>query len=156
VRDRYGDDVRLVFKHNPLPFHQRAMPAAQAAVEVQRTVGDEAFWRLHDVLFENQRALEDADLQRYARQVGASGGGVARAVRQDAHRSRIQQDMDLAASIGARGTPTFFINGKELRGAQPLTAFEQLIDQELAAARVRVASGTPRSQLYDRIMADAR
>ncbi len=156
VEQHYGRDVRIVFKHNPLPFHRDAMPAAQAAVEVYRQRGDDAFWRMHDLLFENQRALSEADLVRYGRQAGASGTGIQRALRADAHRAEVQREMDLATELGARGTPSFFINGKKLVGAQPFESFRAVVDRELAAALARVAAGTPRDGVYEAIIERAR
>lgn len=152
IEAQYGRDVRIVFKHNPLPFHTDAMPAAQAAVEVQRERGDRAFWQMHDLLFENQRQLSTDDLVRHARRAGASGSGVRRALQRDAHRATVQADMDLAAQVGARGTPTFFINGKKLAGAQPYERFRDIVDRELATARALLAAGTPRSRIYDTVM----
>src|SRR5690606_726987 len=55
--ERYGRDLRIVWRNNPLPFHQNAPGAAAAALEAYAQRGDEGFWRMHDVLFENQRAL---------------------------------------------------------------------------------------------------
>lgn len=153
LRQRYGADLRIVFKHNPLPFHQRAAPAARAAIEVHRERGDAAFFQMHDLLFENQRSLEDEDLVRYAAQVGASRTRVRAALAGEGHRDVIARDQALAAQLGARGTPSFFINGHVLTGAQPLTAFTQRVDTELAEARARVAAGVPRASVYEAVTA---
>ena len=149
IRERYGDDVRVVFKHNPLPFHSRADAAAEAAIEVHAQLGDAAFFRMHDALFANQRALEDADLVRHAAQAGASRGRVQAALDGNRHRDVIARDQALAAELGARGTPSFFINGHVLTGAQPLSAFTARIDTELSEARALVAAGTPRASVYE-------
>ncbi len=52
LRDKYGDKVRLVWKNEPLPFHPRAEPAAEAALEVRAEKGDKGFWDAHDKLFD--------------------------------------------------------------------------------------------------------
>ena len=156
IRERYGDDVRFVFKHNPLPFHRRAAPAAHAAIEAGILGGPDAFWRMHDAMFANTRALDDEDLAAYARQVGVDPQRVVGAVREQRHRALIAADQALVTSAGARGTPSFFINGRRLTGAQPFSAFQGVIDAELARARAMVEAGTPRAAIYNAIMAEAR
>ena len=156
ITEQYGSDVRIVFKHYPLPFHQHAQAAAEVAVEVRSQRGDAAFWRMHDVLFENQRELSEAALVRYARQAGASGTGVQRALSTGAHRATVERDMELGRAQGSLGTPTFFINGKKLAGAQPFESFAAVIDRELASARALVAAGTPRARVYETILAGAQ
>src|SRR5690606_15493359 len=80
IEERYGRDVRFVFKHNPLPFHDNAMPAAEVAVEAFRQRGADAFWRIHDLMFENQQALGREQLEGYAQQVGLDMARVRRAL----------------------------------------------------------------------------
>jgi protein-disulfide isomerase len=155
LRASYASDVRLVFKHNPLAFHERARASANAAMEVQRQLGDWGFWRMRDLLHENQSALSDADLATYARRVGADGVQVAAAIYADRYSMEIEEDRTLASTLGARGTPTFFINGRMISGAQPESEFRRVIDEELARARLMVASGTPRTVVYDTIQARA-
>lgn len=152
IAERYGDDVRFVFRHNPLPFHQNAMPAAIAAEEVFRQRGARVFFRYHDLLFENQQSLERETLLDLAARVGARRRDVERALDEDRGRDVILADQELARSVGASGTPTFFINGRMLRGAQPFPAFQALIDEERESARARVADGTPRRRLYETII----
>ncbi|MEM1414904.1 MAG: thioredoxin domain-containing protein [Myxococcota bacterium] len=154
VRQRFGNEVRFVFMNNPLPFHQSAFPAAMAALEVQRQGGDTAFWRYHDTLFENQRQLTDANLVRWAREQGHEGAEVQRAITDARHRATVERQQALARGLGASGTPSFFINGRNLRGAQPFERFEELISEELAKARRLVREGTPRGALYERVIRD--
>lgn len=154
IVDTYGRDVRIVFKHNPLPFHQNAMPAAILAVEATQQGGAEKFWALHDILFENQRALGRPELERYAEQIGLNMARVRAALDGSTHRARVEQDQQLARSLGASGTPSFFINGRNLRGAQPFEAFKAVIDEELAKARAKVAAGTPRARVYEETIRD--
>jgi protein-disulfide isomerase len=149
IIDTYGNDVRFVFKQNPLPFHQRAMPAAFAALEA-RDQGK--FWQMHDKLFENQKALEDADLETYAKDVGLNVPKFKAAMASAKHKAEAEADQGLARSLGASGTPSFFINGRNLRGAQPFEAFKAVIDEELTKAKAMVAAGTPKGQLYAKII----
>jgi len=155
IRERWPNDVRVVFKHNPLPFHQNAMPAAQAAMEVQEQLGDEAFFRYHDTLFQNQRELTRENLEQWAQALpGINMQQFRAALDNNEHQEAIQADQNLARSLGASGTPAFFINGRNLRGAQPFPAFEAVINEELARAREALESGTPRNRLYAALIAD--
>jgi len=148
VLQHYGNDVRYVFLNNPLPFHQEAMPAAELALEAYAQQGDNGFWRVHDVLFENQRRLTPRDLERYAQQAGLDVGEVRQALTDHRHRQTITDQQQLARDLGATGTPAFFINGRNLRGAQPFPAFQALIDEELTKARRLVSQGTGRADVY--------
>ncbi|MCS6798510.1 MAG: thioredoxin domain-containing protein, partial [Myxococcota bacterium] len=152
IVERYGRDVRVVWKNNPLPFHQNAMPAAQLAMEAFQQGGARKFWEIHRILFENARELGRDRLIEYARRVGLNIAQVEAALDNNEHRAVIEAAQELARSLGATGTPSFFINGRNLRGAQPLEAFTRVIDEELAKARERVAAGTPRARLYEEII----
>jgi protein-disulfide isomerase len=155
IRENYGNDVRIVYKNNPLPFHQDAMPAAELAFEARAQRGDDGFFEAHELLYENQRNLSRPDLERLAGQLRLDASRTRRALDNHTHRDAIQSDMDLAARVGATGTPNFFINGMQVRGAQPYEEFARVIDQQRIAATLLVASGIPRSQVYDTVMRDA-
>jgi protein-disulfide isomerase len=141
----YSSDVQLAYKHNPLPFHQQAMPAALAA-EAARDQGK--FWEMHDKLFKNQTNLQRADLDKYAQEIGLDMGKYKEAMEKEKGKDRIKSDMAEAEKFGARGTPNFFINGHNFRGAQPIEAFKAVVDEEIKKADAKIASGTPRGQVY--------
>jgi protein-disulfide isomerase len=142
----YGDDLRLLYKHNPLSFHVRAKAAALAA-EAAGAQGK--FWAMHDKLFANQQALADADLERYAEEIGLDMAKYRAAMRKSQKlRRRIEADQDEAARFGVTGVPNFFVNGRPLRGAQPIETFKELIDQEIAKADAKLRKGTARKRLY--------
>ncbi len=143
--ERYGADLALVYRHNPLSFHANARLAAQAA-EAAREQG--RFWEMHDKLFANQQALERDALTGYARELGLDVDRFGAALDGDAGKARIDRDAADEARFSAGGTPQFFINGRSLRGAQPIEAFKQVIDEELRKANALLAAGTPRAQLY--------
>jgi protein-disulfide isomerase len=145
VLKEYGNDVQLAFRHNPLPFHNNAMIASEAA-EAAREQGK--FWQMHDKLFANQGALDRPNLEKYAQEIGLDMGKFKNVLDTEKYKDRIKKDMDDAANFGARGTPNFFINGRNFRGAQPLEAFKAVIDEELKKADEKLKSGTPRGQLY--------
>ncbi|MDH3884489.1 MAG: thioredoxin domain-containing protein, partial [Desulfobacterales bacterium] len=153
IERRYGDDVRIVWMNLPLPFHKNAKPAATAALEAQAQKGDEGFWAIHDKIFANQSALTADNLEAMAEELGLDPNRLSTALAGDAYAETIARQQSLAEALGARGTPVFFINGRNLRGAQPLTRFTMLIDEELARARALVAQGTPKSKVYETTIA---
>ena len=152
---RYPKDLRIVFKHHPLPFHQHALPAAMLAIEARAQQGDAGFWRASSALFEQSPELSAPALTELSRELGLDARKVADAIASERHRAVTERDQELAERLGARGTPTFFINGRKLVGAQPFATFEQAIEQELERARAMVAAGTPRQQVYDAILEQA-
>lgn len=152
IVEKYGKDVRLVFKHNPLAFHQDAVPAALASEAAGR---QGKFWKMHDQLFDNQRKLKNEDLLRYAKKLRLNRKKFRRALEDQGLERKIEEHRKQAARLGARGTPTFFINGRFLSGAQPFESFAALIDLELEHARSMVDTGTPRREVYDTIMRTA-
>ena len=155
LRRLYGKDLRVVWKDNPLAFHPRALPAAKLARLVWQTKGNDAFWKVHDALFENQSALEDSDLQALAQKQGLNWQALQPALKSDKLTSRIQESADQAGDFQARGTPHFFINGRRLSGAQPLEAFKQLVDEQLAKAKDLAEHSTPRAKVFAALMKDA-
>jgi protein-disulfide isomerase len=152
LMEKYKGDLRVVWKNNPLPFHQDAGPAATLALEAHAQGGDKKFWEAHELLFANQKALGRSDLEGYAKQLGLNVKKVQSAIDGNTYKTRIEADQAIARSLGASGTPSFFINGKSLRGAQPQPAFEKVIDAELATAKAKVAAGTPKARLYEEII----
>ena len=130
VMKEYEGQVRFVFRDFPLSFHDRAIPAAVAANCAEK---QGKYWPYHDILMANQRALEDADLERAATQVGLSLSDWNTCRQDPAMQAEIQKDMEEGSAAGVTGTPAFFINGLFLSGAQPYEKFKTIIDRELAA-----------------------
>jgi protein-disulfide isomerase len=153
VQDKYGKDVRVVWMNNPLPFHKNAKPAANAALEAHAQKGDKGFWAMHEKMFANQKTLTTDNLEKWAKELGLNMAKFKKALADDKYSKTIQEQQALASSLGARGTPAFFINGRNLRGAQPLPAFTAVIDEELAKAKALVAKGTPRAEVYAKTIA---
>jgi protein-disulfide isomerase len=148
IVQEYGRDVRVVWMNNPLGFHPNAMPAAIAAMEAFEQGGNAKFWALHALLFEHQADLSRPNIETYAQQAGLNMAQLRAGPRQQRAPGRITAQQQLAQGLGASGTPSFFINGRNLRGAQPFEAFKAVIDEELAKARALVAAGTPRARVY--------
>lgn len=133
VRKEYGDKVRVVFKHLPLEFHEMAMPAAKyfEAIAIQSADKAEKF---HDMVFQSQGQLKDkkeALLKEIAKKVGADMKKVAADLNSESVAKKIAADMEEAKKFNMSGTPGFIINGVSLRGAYPLPAFKEIIDQHL-------------------------
>lgn len=153
----YPKDVRLVFMHNPLPFHKKAMPAAEASQAVFALKGAEAFFKYHDTLFENQTALDRADLEGYAEKMGVDMKKFKEALDKHEHKTVIEQMQAVARRLGASGTPAYFVNGRFLSGAQPLSRFRTLVDEELAKAKKLLTDKKiARDQVYAHIMKTAK
>jgi protein-disulfide isomerase len=142
LREAYGKDLRLVFKHNPLPFHSRGLPAA-LAVECARD--QNKFWPMHDKLFANARALGDPELEAYAKELGLDLKKFKACLSSQKHKKRVDEDQAQARTFSARGTPNFFINGHFISGAQRIEAFKSVIDAELQKAK---ASSIDKSAYY--------
>jgi len=156
VVETYKDDVRVVWKDNALPFHNRAKPAAAVGRAAYEKGGDKLFWDAHKALFESHPKLEDADLEAVSKKLGLSWEAVKTAIATNKYEAKITQSMDQASELNARGTPHFFVNGQRLSGAQPFEKFQELIDKRLAEAKQLVAAGTPKAGVYDKIMETAK
>lgn len=129
LRAKYGDRLRLVWKDFPLPIHGQARGAAEAA----RCAADQGrFWEFHDLLFANQQALNPDDLKRHAKAAGLDVDRFGPCIERGAHRGEIAADLEEGARQGVDATPTVFINGRIVIGAQPLGAYEKVIDEELS------------------------
>ena len=153
VAEEYGDDVRVVFKHQPLPFHKDARLASKYALAAGQ---QDKFWPMHDKLFANPKALKEDQLKGYASELGLDQSKIDAYIESGAPEKMIQEDQALARKVGANGTPTFFINGKQLVGAQPFPAFKKVIDAELSAAKKLVAKGTKPSEVYAEVIKNGR
>ena len=124
--------VKYLFRDLPLSFHQNAHLAAQAA----RCAGDQGqYGEYHDKLFEAQALWGEAEAQGlfkgYAGELGLNQGEFDSCLDGEKYKQAVDDDLALATKVGASGTPTFFINGKKLVGAQPFAAFKTMIDEAL-------------------------
>jgi protein-disulfide isomerase len=147
VLDKYGKDLALVWMNQPLPFHEHAMDAATAFQAAARQGPDKA-WKLHDKMYENNTALTRADIEKYAGDVGLNVARWKKDWDDPKIKDEISEDMKVGTSVGASGTPTFFINGRQLVGAQPADAFEKIIDGEIKEADALIKKGTPLKDVY--------
>jgi len=147
VLDKYGKDLALVWMNQPLPFHEHAMDAATAFQAAARQGADKA-WKLHDKMYENNTALARADIEKYAGEVGLNVAKWKKDWDDPKIKDEVSQDMKVGTAAGASGTPTFFINGRQLVGAQPADAFQKIIDDEIKEADALLKKGTPLKDVY--------
>lgn len=131
VLQEAGDAVRFVFRNFPVPDeHPHAIAAAEAAESVAAHGGEEAFWNMHDLLYENQDALQHDDLTEYAAASGVDPVVVADDLSSDARMERVQRDIRSGMRSGVRHTPTFFVNGRRFEGdwTDPIALADALQD----------------------------
>ncbi|MGO9711921.1 MAG: DsbA family protein [Polyangiaceae bacterium] len=152
IRSTYGDKVRFAWRDQPLPFHQRALATANLARDARAEKGLAGFWAVHDALFASQPKLEDSDLETIATAAGLNLTKARDAMASDKYKSAIEEDSTLAQSVQANGTPTFFLNGRRLVGAQPFEKFQSIIDEEITHAQALLAKGTTRAALYETLV----
>jgi len=129
----YPNQIRWVWHDYPLPFHQDAMPAAEAAREVRQQLGDAAFWTYHDQLFAQQQSLDGRSLETLASRLpGIDIGRFRTALVTHQHQAEVRASMALVdATHGSTGTPSFLIGPTWLAGAQPIETFRAEIDRQL-------------------------
>ncbi len=145
----YGPDkLRVVFRHAPLPFHDNARPAAIAAATVHGLAGNEAFFGFVRRAFGHQRELSLEAYEGWAVEVGLTAQAFREAYVSKRFEPMVDADIDVAQQLGVQGTPNFRVNGIEISGAQPLEAFQAVIDAQLREAEALRAAGTPSAQLY--------
>ncbi len=120
--------IRLVFRHYPLPFHQHSVLAHEAALA---SAAQGKFWEMHNLLFANQGKLTQDDLVQYATQLQLDVPSFRHALESHVYRPSIEADIEEAQGLGVTGTPTFFINGRKIVGAQGLETFKSALDEAL-------------------------
>jgi len=125
----YPGKIKLVYRNLPLTsIHPDAFPAAEAAM----CAGEQnAYWQYHEKLFASE-LLGTEVYKQYARDLGLDMTTFEACITDHKYQQAIQEDSDFAINLGVRSTPTFFINGLAVVGAQPLEVFQQVIDKELA------------------------
>ena len=153
ILDTYKDEVKIVWRNEPLPFHPNAMPAAKAAMAAARQ-GNDKFWKLHDLMFAHQQELSDAKYAEWAMQAGVDFARWQKDKESPEIAELIQKDSSYGQSVGADGTPSFFLNGRFISGAMPFETFKPVIDEQLKKADELLKKGTPRDKLYAALVAE--
>jgi len=155
VKRLYGDHVRVVFKHQPLNFHTQARPAAIAAMAAQK---QGRFWEMHDHLFEQGSHLSDDSYPALAKALRLDVDAFERdrADEDQTLEKRVRADQALAKNVSAQGTPTFFVNGQKVSGAQPLKNFRPYIEAHWALAECAKSRGLPAEEYYARVIQNGK
>jgi protein-disulfide isomerase len=136
IEDTYKGQVYIVWKNLPLTsIHKNAMGAAIAS-EAAHKQGK--FWEFHDKLFANQSKLELDNLKQYAKDIGLDTAQFEKDLADPGTKKRVDVDMSEAGSFGVTGTPSFFVNGHFLNGAQPFEGFAKVINAELQRLNIPV------------------
>ncbi len=128
VLKEYPNDVKLVFKNLPLPFHDKAKPAAKAALAAGK---QGKFWEMHDALFKNQGDLSEELYVKLAGDLSLDVAKFKTDLASEELTKQVEEDSAQAQKLGVNGTPGFFVNGVLVSGAQPLPAFKAIIDRWL-------------------------
>lgn len=126
LREKYGKDLRFIYKHLPLDFHKQAMPAAQyfEAIALQ---SQEKAWKFHDALFQNQDKIGEVFFKETAQKLGADMNRLEKDLQSEGIKKRIQEDIQEANAFGFTGTPGFLLNGVPIKGAYPIEYFETIL-----------------------------
>ena len=127
IQERLGDQMCFVFRNFPLA---QAHPHAEEAAEAAEAAGVHGkFWEMHDLLYENQDALEPEDLVQYARALKLELPRFVLEMREDVYADRVREDFHSGVRSGVNGTPTFFINGVRHNGPFDLASLLAAIEE---------------------------
>lgn len=127
LSQEFGDRLLFVFRNFPLTrIHPHAENAAEAA---EAAADQDQYWEMHDMLFDNQRALEDEDLRRYAERLSLDMARFGRELAEHAHAHRVNEDVRSGLKSGVRGTPTLFVDGLRHDGPNDLATLRAALEQ---------------------------
>ena len=129
ILDEFRKEVRIYFKHYPLPQHTNARLAAEAAAAAQK---QGKFWPFQDKLWENQDSLSPADLEKYAKEAGLDLAKFRADLDDPKTKAHVQKDRTDGTTLGLSSTPTLFINGREYTDAKDTESLREWIKEELA------------------------
>jgi protein-disulfide isomerase len=154
ISEEYPDDVRVVFKHFPLQMHQQAKPASEAVLAAH---AQGKGWEMHDLVFENAKALSNEDLIRYAEQVGVPDmAKFKQELEGHTYGPMVDADQKQGQNFGIGSTPSFFLNGIPHKGTKSPEQLKALIEEEKKFAQGLIDAGSKREEVYARIMRAAK
>jgi protein-disulfide isomerase len=130
LKKKYGKKIKIAFKQYPLPFHSQAKTAAIAALCANEQKTD-YFWKLHDAMFADQSKLSVEALKATAQKIGLDSKKFDSCLDSKKFLAKVESDIKEGQAIGVKSTPTFFVNGQQIQGAQPISVFSEIIDAEL-------------------------
>ena len=136
IKKKYIDTGKVAYQHRdyPLPFHQNAQKAHEAS-RCALEQSEKKYWELHDWMYQNQNTLEVSSLKAQAKTMGLALAKFDQCLDSGKYAAAVKKDYDAGSGYGVSGTPSFFVDGELVVGAQPYATFEQKIDAALAAAK---------------------
>ncbi|MDO8558201.1 MAG: DsbA family protein [bacterium] len=134
IKKKYVDTGKIAFQHRdyPLPFHPNAQKAAEAA-RCALEQSEKQYWTMHDWMYQNQTNLAVASLKSQAKTMGLNASKFDQCLDSGKYAAAVKKDYDAGSGYGVSGTPSFFVDGELVVGAQPYATFEQKIEAALAA-----------------------
>jgi protein-disulfide isomerase len=133
LREKYGDRIRVVWKDFPLTqIHPQAFKAGEAG---HCAAEQGKFWEYHDRLFANQGALQPDDLKKHASDLGLDRAKFDACLDSARFGDRVREGVAQGSRLGVNSTPTMYVNGRLVAGAQPYEVIAAVIDEELSRAR---------------------
>lgn len=152
LHDKYGNDVRIIYRHLPMRFHRSAELAAEAGVAA---AAQGKFWAFHDQVFAQPGHLARADLERFAAAAGLDLPAFRAALDERRYHDAIVAEGAAAEALGVDGTPTTFLNGAPVSGARDAETMDRLVEAHLARGRELVKGGIAAGDLYALLMSSA-
>jgi protein-disulfide isomerase len=153
LREKYGHDVRVVYRHLAMEFHRNAALAAEAGVAAAE---QGKFWAFHDQVFADFGHLERADLERFAQAAGLDLARFRAALDDRRYHDAIVAEAAAAEAFGVDGTPMMFINGTALGGARDADTMDRVVDAHLVRTRELIKGGIAQADLYALLMSAAQ
>lgn len=153
LKEKFGKDVRVVFKHKILPPSPYALEASIAAL----AAGEQGkFWEYHDVLFENAPAFDQGSLEQYGKDLKLNMAKFKKDLKNDKLRGLVLKDTLMANEVGAHSMPNVLVNGVRMRGDKTVENLFPLVEEQIEKAKKKVAAGTKVEDLYRKAVAGGK
>lgn len=152
LHQKYGDQLRIVYRHLALPYHRSAALAAEAAVAAAE---QGKFWPFHDQIYAQFGRLARADLEHFAEVAGLDLPRFRAALDERRYRDAVFAESATAQALGVDGTPTMFVNGQPISGSRDLAAMEKIVDDHLARVARAMQAGIQPRDVYAVLMSGA-
>ncbi len=152
LRSKFGDEVRIVFRHLAMTSHRKAQLAAEAAIAAAE---QGKFWAFHDRVFAQFGSLDRADLEAFAKDAGLDMARFTVALDDRRYHELVVTEGATALATGVDGTPTMFVNGQPVVGSRDIATMERIVQAHLDRARAAVAAGLGAGDIYALLMSSA-
>lgn len=127
IEEKYSGEVLIAFRHFPRQSNPETFESAAAAVCAQR---QGKFWEMHDLLYARQSAAEPRSFTDLAQEIDLDSMAFDACLKDDATRAQIERDIQDGRAYGVEGTPTYFVNGRLIRGTVSFEEFDEIVSQE--------------------------